>query len=116
MNGWSQQPKQTQETLFQIIEVDVPDSVVFALTAGNKISMTRGISVSLVSGEQSFTGDTYAEGRVNMHNGEFYFTDETIFTSKEFNVPADFKVEQIVFNTSAGVVYYNIATKSWTSK
>jgi hypothetical protein len=111
--GWAQQQKQTKEKLLQIIKVAVPDSVVFRLTAGNEISW---IGVSLVSGEQSFTGETSASGIMSMRNGEMIMTDKTTLTAKEFNVPAGFKAKQIVFNTSAGVLYYNIATKSWTGK
>jgi hypothetical protein len=101
------------ETLFKIINNGVPDSVVFTLTPGNEI---KAISVYLVSGEQSFGGATYASGTMRMSSGNMYFTEKTILTSKEFNIPDGFKAKQIKFDTGDTILYYDIAAKKWTSK
>ncbi|MDR1197730.1 MAG: hypothetical protein LBK94_01785 [Prevotellaceae bacterium] len=108
-----QQQNQTPETLLRIIKADVPDSIVFTLTQGNEI---QWIGVSLVSGDQGFTGETSVKGNMRMYNDEMYCTDQTIFTTTEFKIPVDFKAKQIKFDTGDTILYYDIAAKSWTGK
>jgi hypothetical protein len=108
-----QRGDQSAKTIFRIINVSVPDSVVFALTEGNEI---EAISVSLVSGEQNVEGGTYASGNMSLRNGKMYITSESVLTAKDFNLPAGFKANKIKFDTGDTVLYYDIASKKWTEK
>ncbi|MDR3094190.1 MAG: hypothetical protein LBU62_06065 [Bacteroidales bacterium] len=109
--------KQENDELFTLINVNVPDSVVFTIVEGKKIDQ---IEVSLVSSEQTFAGKLSVEGRVRLSSnyaGGFTHTstDSTILTVKNFETPADYKAQKIEFkyNVDGTVLYYDIAQSKW---
>ncbi|MDR1169557.1 MAG: hypothetical protein LBK97_01820 [Prevotellaceae bacterium] len=117
-NVWSQTAsgKNTgaPKTLLRMIKADVPDSVVFTLTQGKEVAVKQGISVYLVSGEQSYAGETGASGSMSMHNNELYLNDQTILIANNFKIPDGFKAKKIRFDIADTVLYYDIATQAWT--
>ena len=96
--------------IFQMINVSVPDSVVFTLS---KDVMIEGVDVFLVSGEQIFKGVSMGSGEMSFRNDKLYITDKTIITTKDFSVPKDFNAQKIKFDTGDKVLYYNLIDKAW---
>jgi len=100
---------QSAKQLFRMIKVSVPDSVVFTLSEGK---MIEGVSVYLVSGEQSFEGVSSGSGAMHYQDGKMYISDQTVITSK-FKTPVGFKALKIKFEADGKTMYYNIAKKAW---
>jgi hypothetical protein len=100
------------ESMFKMIKVSVPDSVVFTMA---KEKMVAGVDVYLISGAQSIKGSVYGSGAMSIRNGKMYMSDETTITAKDFKAPAGFKAQKIKFDTGDKIFYYDIAKKAWTT-
>jgi hypothetical protein len=100
----------------EILSVALPDSVVFRPAPGVEI-MQGTLIVSFVSGKTDIRMPYEASGtfRISMTPGNtiFYFINQTTFTAKEFDFPAGFKPEQIVFTVAGKDMTYDIARSAW---
>jgi hypothetical protein len=101
--------KQSSGTVFQMIKVAVPDSVIFTMVEGKVASY---IDVSLVAGGQIVQGKTYGSGTLTYNNGKMFISSETIAKAKDFKAPAGFKTEKIKFESDNEIWYYNVANKT----
>ena len=102
---------------FEIIALNLPDSVIFKPNKGVKIE-SEMLKVSLVSKTNAQqTGEFTVGGKLDLssRNGKlvFYLTDETEVCAKKFNVPKDFETQKIKFLVGEKEMFYNITDSKW---
>ena len=103
-----------QKTIFRIVEASIPDSVVFTMIEGEKLSTNVGISVYLISGEQSFNGKVSASGELDFSSTSgMFLNSKTKIIATDFEIPIDVKIIKIKFVAGNKVMYYDVVKKEW---
>jgi hypothetical protein len=101
----------------QIIEVCIPDSVVFTAAPGKEV---HSLSVYLIGEGKEIEGSMHVSGKliIQLVDGKmaYVYTDESRFTTDEFKIPSGFKAEYIRFKANGKEMHYNIALSKWENR
>ncbi|MDR3327427.1 MAG: hypothetical protein LBT04_04780 [Prevotellaceae bacterium] len=100
---------------FEILNVYVPDSIVFKVAEGKEL---KEVSVYLVSETQSIVGAQLIANPVNIVEDDkgvmqATYTDKTKIHVMNFNTPNFFETKRIKFVADGREMYYDLVKSKW---